>query len=476
MPMGCASRRLAVLVATLLPATNLAAAPAPNPAAAVAAAAGHPAHRHLRAEANWSRDGQAGTATLETAGLQRLERECAGDLCSGAWFDGQHRWAFGINGTPWPEGGADAAERTFAAIASTAFGEPEFLATGGTVTALPDGGDAQLRYRVTAPRGTPLVAVADGRTRRLTGVESADRTLYRRLAASVAGPAIVYGARAYERITALEGAIVPPAGPAVSVAGPADLPLLEDVLPIVPCSLGARAARCLIDTGTTPSAVTLDFAERLGQEPRGRIEIAGLGTYLTGAIDAGPLLLGQATFATLRFAVIPRARGVAFDVVLGSDALAGLRVTFEAHRRRAGVAPPGDDVDGTPIALEFAGGLPFAQVRLGQRDRPEAMLVDTGDSELLSIGYDEYREDPGLFAARGASTATGLGGVPMDTVEGRLDRADVGGRPLSDLPVSAVRGQHIGHVGYGLARRCDALTLDLGRLRLICRTGLPDEK
>jgi hypothetical protein len=214
----------------------------------------------------------------------------------------------------------------------------------------------------------------------------------------------------------------------------------------------------------------------LGQEPRGRIEIAGLGTYLTGTIDAGPLVLGGATFPTLRFAVIPRARGAAFDVVLGSDALAGLRVTFDARRHRARVAPPADDIDGTPIALEFAAGLPFVQVRLGQRDRPETMLVDTGDSGLLSIGYDEYRQDTGLFAPSGASTVTGLGGAPMDAVEGRLDRADVGGQALSDLPVSAVRGQHSGHVGYGLAGRCAALALDLGHQRIACLGEAPNRK
>jgi hypothetical protein len=470
MPMGCASRRLAVLVATLLPAANLAAAPAANPAAAIATAAGHPAHRHLRAEASWSRDGRTGTSTLEIAGVARLERDCSARLCGGAWFDGLHGATFGINGTLFPLNAADdAAERTFAAIASTAFAEPEFLAGGGTVSALQNPGAAQLRYRIRAPQGAELIAVADARTLRLTAVESADRTPYRQLTASAAGGAIVYGRRAYDRIAPVDGPLSAPSGPAVSVSAEQELPLLRESLPIVPCSLSGRSATCLLDTGTTPSAVTLDFAERLDQEPYGQIEIAGLGTYLTGAVDAGPLVIGGASFGPLHFAVIPRARGPAFDVVLGSDVLAALRLTFETGRGRVRIGPAGDAADGAAIAVTFSGGLPFAQVRLGQRDGAEPMLVDTGDSEGISIGYDEYRDDAGLFAAHATSTAAGLGGQTRDALAGTLDRADVGGLPFENVSISAVRGQHIGHIGYGLVSRCTALAIELSRRRISCR-------
>ncbi len=474
--MGCASRRLAVLVAMLLPATNSAAAPPANPAAPIAVAAGHPAQHHIRAQTNWSREGQSGTLTLETQGVQRLERECADDLCSGSWFDGRERRTFGINGTPFPDRNGDpGAERTFAAIVSTAFAEPEFLVAGGTVASLPDAGDGQLRYRVSAPQGSELVAVADARTHRLTGVTSPDGTRGRRLIATIAGATTVYGTRAYDRVAAADGALVPPAGPAVSVGEPAELAVSRDALPIVACSLNGHPANCLIDTGTTPSAVTLDFAERLGQEPHGRIEIGGLGTYLTGAIQAGPLVVASATFPALRLAVIPRARPN-FDVVLGSDVLAGLRIVFAGGGHRARIEPATGDLDGTPVALEFAAGLPFVEVRLGGRDEREPLLVDTGDSNLVSIGYDEYREDSGLFAPRGSGTAAGLGAEPMDTVDGILDRLDIAGQSLSDVPISAVRGQHGGHLGYALAGRCTSLTLDLGARRIGVRLSAPDRK
>jgi hypothetical protein len=205
---------------------------------------------------------------------------------------------------------------------------------------------------------------------------------------------------------------------------------------------------------------------RDGQSGTATLEI--FGTYLTGAIDAGPLELGGATFTALQFAVIPRARGGPFDIVLGSDVLAALSLTIEAERHRVRVAPAGIAGNGTPITLDFPGGRPVAQVRLGQRDQSEPMLVDTGDSALISIGYDEYREDPGLFAVRGSSSAAGIAGLPMDTLDGSLGRAEIGSRTLDDVPVRAVRGQRTGHVGYGLAARCAALTLDLGRSRIVC--------
>ena len=472
--MGCAPRRTAVPVAALLlAAANLAAAPAVNPAAAIADAAGHPAGRHLRAETAFERDGQAQTRTLEVAGPARLDRICAADLCRGTWFDGDHAATFGINGTPLPAGGADdALERTYAAIASTAFAEPAFLRAGGSVSP-PASANGELRFAVTAPRGAELVAVADARTRRLTGVELPDRTLYRRLAATVSGSTVLYASLEYDRIVEPGAPLEPPAGPHVAVGRSGTVPLVSAVLPIVPCTVAAQAANCLIDTGTTPSAVTLAFAERLGLEPRGRIEIGGLATYLTGVIDAGPLSVGPATFERLHLAVVPSDRLAPFDVILGSDALASLRIGFESGTR-VSIAKTGDAAAGDPIALEFAGGLPYAQVRLGDREHSEPMLVDTGDSGLVSIGYDEYREDTALFTVQTAGSARGLGAAPMDALRGELDRARIGGRSLDRVPIAAVRGQHIGHLGFAFAARCRPYVIDLGQSRIEC--GAPEPR
>jgi hypothetical protein len=454
----------------LLLLTLTAAAPgAENPAGALAAAAGHPARHHLRAQANRVSDGQTESATLEVDGTSRLERQCHADLCEGTWFDGSQSFAFGINGTPLHERQRDeGAERTFAAIASTAFAEPGFVGAGGQVTALPATGAGSARYRVSAPGGADLVAVADARTQRLEAVERPDGSVYATLVASGTASALVYGTRAYDSVAVMNEPLAAPSGPPVLGANEGEIGLAPGPLPIVPCRLAGRDAACLIDSGTTPSALTLAFAERIEREPRGTIAIEGLGSYVTGVVDADPLDVGGAHIGGLHFAVIPHVRGADFDVILGSDVLARLRIELDAGRRRARIGPAGGQPAGDPIAVDFIGGLPFTDVRL--RDRaPEPLLIDTGDSATLSIGYDEYRLDTSLFAPRGASRVSGAGSVTMDGLDGELPHVDFGPARFNNVAITAVRGQHRGHLGYGFAARCGRLVLDFGERRIECR-------
>jgi hypothetical protein len=366
---------------------------------------------------------------------------------------------------PLPERSGNEAERTFAAIASTAFAEPDFRAAGGTVDALPAAG-SELRYAVRAPDGARLIAIADRENNRLEAVETADGVSFRRLFASSTGSTILYAAQHYDRVWVN---VVPPAaptGPPVSVRPGPHLTSLSGVLPIVPCAVDGQAASCLLDTGTTPSAMTLDLAERLGREPRGHIEIAGFSTYLTGIVDGAVTTLGGATFGPLSFAVIPRARGAHFDVILGSDVLAAIGVVFEQSGSRIRITAREAPAAGA-IPLVFEGGRPFLDAQLGSPPLGLTMLLDTGDTETLSIGYDTYRENSALFAAGGAGTAQGLAGS-MDTLEGELDYAEIGGLAFERLPISAVRGQHVGHVGFGLVRHCSSFELELSEERIAC--------
>jgi hypothetical protein len=222
-----------------------------------------------------------------------------------------------------------------------------------------------------------------------------------------------------------------------------------------------------VDTGSTPSALSLDAAEQLGLEPHGHIEIGGLHPYLTGVVEAGPLLLGGATFDGLRFAVIPRVREKRFDVLVGSDALSALCITFDVARRQATVAASGAPSRGRSIGITFADGRPYISVKLGERATSESMLVDTGDSATLAIGYEQYHSDMTLFTVREMGTAVGTGGA-MDALLGELAHADIGGEALDRAPISAVRGQHVGHVGYGFAAHCGRFVVDLGARRIVC--------
>jgi hypothetical protein len=464
-----AARRLAAPVVALVLVAAAPAGNAPDPAAGIAAAAGHPALLNLRAETTHTRAGRTATATLYVSAGQRLERECIDDLCGGSWFDGDHYATFGINGTPFPQAADDGRERTFAAIASTAFGEPSFVAAGGQVVRLPDDGTLDReRYAVRAPRGSELIAIADARSERLLAVDLPDGSPYRALVASALGPPLVYATQAYDRAVATSTPPAPPRGPHLVVSDGPPLALVSPDLPIAPCHVAGLAATCLIDTGTSPSAITLEFAERLGQEPHGQIEIAGLGHYLTGIIATGPLRIGGATLDRLELAVIPRVRGVHFDVILGSDALAGMRLAIDRPHDRLRVEATQTASTGRSIGVTFAAGLPYIDVRLGDRARTQSMLVDTGDTQTLAIGYDEYRADTSLFAVNGNETAIGVGATVATALDGTLAHATIGDQALDAVSISAVRGQHVGHVGYGLAARCGTLIIDLQQSRIEC--------
>jgi hypothetical protein len=421
------------------------------------------------------RDGQTEIATLDLDRERRTETTCADDLCHGTSFDGRRLSTFGINGSPLPQTDDDATERTLAAIESTAFGETSFVAGGGRVEALPDAG-GKMRLRVTAAQGADLIAVADRRTSRLLRVEQIDGSILAELIPTTAGTTTIYATRPYDGIVATQAPFAMPTGPHVSFRDEPSAQLASATLPVIACRVESRPARCLLDSGTTPSAVTLEFAEGLGREPRGRIEIGAFAPYLTGAVACGPVAVGGASFERLELAVIPRLAHADFDVILGSDALAMLGVEFAFDQRRVSVGPARSAPAGTALPLELRDGRPYLPVRLGP-NAPEPMLLDTGDAGTLSIGYDEYREDATLFAPHGASTARGVNGGPMDAVEGVLAHVDVGGLGFDQVPISAVRGQHGGHVGFSLAARCRRFELELGRGSVQCvaadSTGTP---
>src|ERR1700688_192053 len=144
------AKRLAALAAAV---TVGAAAPA-DPLGVAAAANGHPALRHVRGTTTRAIEGRRAVETLDQQGTTRVFRRCVAEVCSGSWFDGTHRWAFGLNEVPLPDDDASLpAWRTLAAISSFGFAEPGFRAAGGSVEAA--GRDALL---VRARRGGALIA------------------------------------------------------------------------------------------------------------------------------------------------------------------------------------------------------------------------------------------------------------------------------------------------------------------------------
>jgi len=463
--MGFAPRTLAAPLALALCLVLTAASPPPAPTGLtqVALASGHAARVHLRAMVQRTRDNRTSIETLDVQGVRRLRRRCIEDLCSGSFFDGTTLHNFGINSTPFPEAtGEEATLRTYAAVVSTAFAESDFT---GTVTPLAAStlGD---RYRVSAPEGAPLIVLINPQTHALAAVARADGTPIGRLSAHRVGDTVLYDEGTFDSVTRVEGAIAAPTGPTTVSPGASTVDLGSEPLPIVPCSIEGRRAMCLIDTGTSPSGMSLAFAEKLGREPHGEISMTALGEYLTGAIEAGPVTIGTTSIGPMHFAVEHETRGLNFDILIGADALASVHVTLDRVHRTLTIGPsaPSQSAEHT-IALSFARGVPYVDAQLG--GTASRLLFDTGDNGTLSISYESYRRDTTLFVARANVRAYGLGGA-MDALSGELPAATIGPVILRNVPIRAIRGQYEGHLGYGFAEHCERLGIDFARKQLDC--------
>lgn len=455
-----------------LPAAALLAAAAPrDELVTLAAASGHPASIHIRAVATRMIEGRTVELTVEQLGAARLVRRCVAGVCGGRWFDGRRSWSFGINEIALPEQD-DAAmplRRTAAAIASYAFAEPAFRAAGGTVTTAGPG-----RFRVSAPGGAELIAIVDDAAHAVRRIETnrgeAVASYGREI--RVGGGLYALDRRGPFETGALDGAVAArgplaaPGGPAVTFAGNGALSLGNDPVPILPCRLGGRLARCLFDTGTEPSAVALPFAEALGLEPRGELEISGLGRFVTGMVESGPLEVGAARFDRVRLAVLPSASMARFDIIVGADLLGRVRLVLDRSRGAAQVTAPGTGGASDAIALAFQGGRPHVDTRIG--DASVEALLDTGDQATVSLGYAAYREGT-QWPIAGRGIARGVAGAD-DILRVTVPQVHVGPLVLGETEAIVRRTQDEAHVGIGLWTRYQ-VELDEFNARLRCRPG-----
>nr|MDQ6926145.1 hypothetical protein [Candidatus Eremiobacteraeota bacterium] len=196
------------------------------------------------------------------------------------------------------------------------------------------------------------------------------------------------------------------------------------------------------------SAITLGLAETLGLEPHGEIEIAGMSRFATGFVETGPLALGAARFAGVRLAVIPSSRAARFDVVIGSDLLARVRLVLDRAGRTARILAPGTAIDPPgAVRLTFHNGSPIVQTMFG----PEGAraLLDTGDEAVLSIGYAAYRVGPQwAVVARGGQSVGIAGSDDVITVE--IPDVRVGPLAVGPVRTAVRRTQALAHVGVGL--------------------------
>ena len=433
----------------------MAAAPPADPLGALAAANGHAAGVRFHATGTRVVEGRTVETTLDMLGAQRLVRRCVAGVCGGTWFDGSREWTFALNDVALPEevDASTLTQRTLAAIASYAFAEPAFRAGGGTATPAGHG-----RWRVRARDGIELVAVVDPATLAIARIDTMDgRPLaaYGRqtraggasFALDRSGP---FESGPLDTADVVTDPLGPPAGAAATFSGDAAVAFGNDPIPIVPCTLGGRTVRCLLDSGATPSAITLNLAETLGLEPHGELEIAGLSRFATGFVEAGPLALGSARFEHARFAVVPPSRAARFDVVVGSDLLARVRLVLDraGHTARI-VAPAGGADPPGAVRLVFHNGAPIVQAMFGPQGA--RALLDTGDEAVLSIGYAAYRVGP-PWAILARGQAIGMAGAD-DVITVEIPDVRIGSLAIGVTRTAVRRTQAIAHVGIGLWAR-----------------------
>ncbi len=239
----------------------------------------------------------------------------------------------------------DPLQTTLRAIVSYAFTSPTFIANGGTVVALAErrlGSAAVAPYAVTAPHGAGLDALLDPTTGLLVAVARGNDVIYRYEDQRRVGPLmlpfnILRGDGTSETFNdrhVIDTPLTTPSGPPVTFGRTSEAIALEPGdLPRFPCRVDDVLARCVLDTGASGLAMSLDLADRLGKKLVGELELEGLGTMSSGVVRANSLTLGSMRLGPALFAILPDVGGFGADVLVGNG-------RYRArHRPRRSAAP-----------------------------------------------------------------------------------------------------------------------------------------
>lgn len=467
--MGTFAARSALLFALAL--TTLAAAPSPDflhLLDRMRAASGPVWSAHFVSISRLNLEGQTTLVSSESSGIPFVTRRCDGELCEGTYFDGTRLFGVDMNDTalqrsPDPEPYL----RSLRMVASLSFLAPGFTARGGRLidegTATYDG----KRYRTlltTDAHAIPLRLYVDPSdallaiARDLGGNDIFEYRDYRHVDGFTVPFEILHNGGVLERYddrTPVASPFHPPRGllPTFSGATPQDIPTdPAHVTPVVNCSIGGVAVRCLIDTGNSGLSVSSELAARLGAGVIGTYKVRGLGDYSTQVVHAGPLQVGNATFPPAYYVVLNDISRYGYDVVLGADFLAAGRVEIDAdkHVMRLGVSPVANALT---IPLSFENFVPVVDVRLGSVDA--RLAVDTGDESNINLAYDFYSKHESLFTITQRRLVSGVGGTSVELL-GNIPGVTIGDYhtgPEAIGTTQTLQGTAYGHLGAAFLRQ-----------------------
>ena len=461
--------------------------------ASVRAAGGAPYAYHVRARLSEIDDGIPQQHDLELEQTRRFLQDCQGLACRGLFTDGRRSFETDSNGTAEPSGDSPSLfDASLQAVLLEEFADPEFRTQGGSVVMLEPferSGSTYPRLRVSPRLGSPVDVTLDPHTYLVTGVE--DR--WHRVTFAYPGergtlPAlpsqIVWAGRTawtqhFSHWSIVDGPLALPAGLAPVFEGRDAVakmvpPGNEPFMPAVACTIGGRTVTALLDTGDSNIAMSLELAEDLGVEASGgALAIHGIGQYVTG-IAAGPgFAIGAVAFPAAKFALLHDIHRYGYDLVLGADVFAHVRVTLDYAKQEVRFSPASDDVaPQDALQIHFENFIPVAQAWLGAT--PAALALDTGDDASVNLAGDFYARNPSLFAPTASLQVAGVGGSSTQLV-GTIPSVTLARFEVRQQKIGATKGLNAtadGHLGSGFLSHFIA-TFDYAhaRVELVPRGG-----
>src|ERR1700732_3113889 len=237
-------------------------------------ASGAPYKHHLRSHGV---DGAGRSVFLDEEGVASVRRRCNRALCFGLYLDGARLYNTNFNDTPLPVSGGAPIERTYQTIVSYAFTDPNFRRGGGRLAErepLTSGGRIFRRITVVPRGGSAMDVSLDEATSLIASASSIDGTYrfvfgdQRPISGGLTIPfAIDLNGKPFDRFDVREesaGQFEPPAGLVPHfAAGSGGADMLRGDRPIVACTIGGITVPCLLDTGNSGMAMSLELAAAL---------------------------------------------------------------------------------------------------------------------------------------------------------------------------------------------------------------------
>jgi hypothetical protein len=416
---------------------------------------------HFVSVSRLSIGGEGSLVSSDSEGLRIAIKHCIGEICSGTYFDGDHLYSINMNGTTLARSmEPEPFLRSLRLVASMDFLSPSFRQRGGRIGAAGNGTFGGRTYRtivIADVNAVPLRLYVDPASalvrlaREVGGTETFEYRNYRRVGLFTLPFAVLHDGQIFERYddrAAVSSRFHPPRGLVPVFRGEPDALSTDprSVTPIVDCSVGDIAVRCLVDTGNSGLSMSSELASRLAAPVVGTYHVLGLGGYVTQVVRAGPLRVGNATYSDAYYAVLSDLRRYGYDVVLGADVLAASSVEIDgqAHAIRFG-AP----IERSPITLpiSFEDFIPVVNVGIGAGEIP--LAVDTGDESNINLSFDFYAKHSELFAITERRSVGGIGGSSVEMI-GEIPQVTIGDYRLGPQRIGTTQTLHgtaSGHIG-----------------------------